>query len=117
MGQFDPMNADNITDGSPVPASGRRPLSDPMATKSFEAKQKSPFDPKGKKLFDGYAPGQSFRKKTSAEMAGEVRQAAQEAPEAIEQQRIPKPARDMAKGYFRNFGDPKSVEPNKAPNP
>jgi hypothetical protein len=62
-------------------------------------------------MFDGYAPGQSFRKKTTAEIAGEVKQASQEAPEAIEQQRIPKAARDMAKGYFRNLGDQKAPTP------
>jgi hypothetical protein len=116
-GQSDPGNVNDVNDGAPVPASGRRPLGDPMATKSFEAKQKTQFDAKGKKIFDGYAPGQSFRKKTSAEIAGEVRQAAQEAPEAIEQQRIPKPARDMAKGYFRNLGDPKSAEPKGEAKP
>jgi hypothetical protein len=35
---------------------------------------------------------------------GEIRQASQEAPEALDQQRIPKSARDMAKGYFENLG-------------
>lgn len=85
--------------------SGRRPLSDPMATKSYDTKIKGRFD-KGKLVFDGYAPGPNFKKKTTAELAGEVRQAAQEAPEAIEQQRIPKAARDIAKGYFRNLAGP-----------
>jgi hypothetical protein len=82
-----------------------------MATDSFDAKVKGEFDPKGKKMFEGYAPGQSFKKKTSAEMAGEVRQAAQEAPEAIEQQRIPRASRDILKGYFRNLGDAKAPPP------
>lgn len=88
------------------------------ATKSFDAKQKGDFDPKGRKRFDGYAPGQNFKKKTSAEMVGEVHQASQEAPEAIEQQRIPRAAREMAKGYFRGLGGkeaapPKQEEPKK----
>jgi hypothetical protein len=82
---------------------GRRPRGTEHATKSFETKAKGQFD-KGKIIFDGYAPGSNFRKKTSAEMVGEIQQASQEAPEAIEQQRIPKAARDMAKGYFRNLG-------------
>jgi hypothetical protein len=86
-----------------------------MATDSFDAKVKGAFDPKGKKMFEGYAPGQSFKKKTSAEMAGEVRQAAQEAPEAIEQQRIPRGARDILKGYFRNLGDTKAPAPKEQP--
>jgi hypothetical protein len=86
-------------------------------TKSFETKVKSDFNPKGKKLFDGYAPGQNFKKKTSAEMVGEVKQASQEAPEAIEQQRIPRAARDIAKGYFRNLGTKKEPEPKNEEKP
>jgi hypothetical protein len=82
-------------------------------TKSFDAKIKTDFDPKGKKMFDGYTTGPNFKKKTSAEIAGEVKQASQEAPEAIEQQRIPKAARDMAKGYFRNLGGRKDDDGKK----
>jgi len=105
-GQSDLGGRSNQTQdgGNPVPASGRRPQGNDQGTRSFEAKQHSDFDPKGKKRFEGYAPGQNFRKKTSAEMVGEVRQASQEAPEAIEQQRIPRPAQGMAKGYFRGLG-------------
>lgn len=92
--------------------SGRRPLSDPMATRSYETKLKGRFD-KGRLVFDGYAPGPNFKKKTTADLAGEVRQAAQEAPEAIEQQRIPKAARDIAKGYFRNLAGPPTKQDDK----
>lgn len=74
-----------------------------MATRSYDAKAKSEFDAKGKKIFDGYAPGQTFKRKSGAEMIGEIKQASQEAPEAIEQQRIPKAAREMAKGYFQRM--------------
>lgn len=73
------------------------------AFKSFDAKPKGEFDAKGKKLFDGYAPGQGFKRKGSAELVGEVKQASQEAPEAMETQRIPKSAKDMAKGYFQRM--------------
>ena len=46
-------------------------------------------------------------------MIGDIQQASQEAPEAIEQQRIPRTARDMARGYFQRMrqqadSDPKS---------
>ena len=92
-------------------------MADPHATRSFEAKGKTPFDPKGKKIFDGYAPGQNFKKRSSVEMAGEIKQASQEAPEAIEQQRIPKGARDVAKGYFRNLGGQKEGEAKKEKQP
>ena len=71
---------------------------------TFDAKQQGEFNPKGQKIFDGYAPGQAFKKKPGAELVGEIQQAAQEAPDAIEVQRIPRAARDMAKGYFKNLG-------------
>jgi len=86
---------------------GKRPVGDKTAINTFDAKGKTAFDPKGKKIFDGYAPGQNFKKRTSVEIEGEIKQASQEAPEAIEQQRIPKSARDVAKGYFRNLGGQK----------
>src|SRR6516162_8398305 len=103
------------TDGNPVPGAGRRPLGESKPFNSFDTKVKSDFD-KGKILFDGYAPGPSFKKKTSAEIAGEIREASQEAPEAIEQQRIPRAARDMAKGYFRNLAGT-SEQPKAGANP
>jgi hypothetical protein len=100
------------TSDNPVPGAGRRPLGEKKPTSSFETRAKGEFD-KGKILFDGYAPGPSFKKKSSIEIAGEIRQASQEAPEAIEQQRIPRAAREMAKGYFRNLAGPKEPEPKK----
>ncbi len=83
---------------------GKRPVDPESPFKSYDSRNKVDFDPKGKKIFDGYAPGENFKKRSTAEIAGEIQQASQEAPEAIEQQRIPKAARDMAKDYFRNLG-------------
>jgi len=51
----------------------------------------------------GYAPGTSFKKKSSAEIAGDIKQASQDAPDTIEHQRIPRAASDMARGYFENI--------------
>jgi hypothetical protein len=96
---------------------GQRPLGKPKSFKSFEARAKNEFDPKGKKIFAGYAPGQSFQKRSGAEIAGEIRQASQEAPEAIEQQRIPKAARDMAKGYFQRMREQTERDPNPPSKP
>lgn len=87
----------------PVPGDGRRPESDPHDTKSFTTRIKGDFDPKGQKELTGFAPGTAFKKKSSAEISGAISQAAQEAPEALERQRIPRAASDMAKGYFENF--------------
>jgi len=49
-------------------------------------------------------------------MAGEIQQASQEAAEAIEQQRIPKAAADMARKYLGNIGgayEDKKAEPKR----
>ena len=96
---------------------GRRPLGKKKPFKSFDSRTRAEFDAKGKKIFDGYAPGQSFRKKTGAEIAGEIKQASQEAPEAIEQQRIPKAAREMAKGYFQKMREQAEKDQKEAPKP
>ena len=53
--------------------------------------------------------------KPGTELVGEIQQAAQQAPDAIEVQRIPKAARDMAKGYFKNLGGQKEDGGKEAP--
>jgi uncharacterized coiled-coil DUF342 family protein len=82
---------------------GRRPEGDPHQTGSFTSKIKGKQDPKGAQEITGYAPGTSFKKKSSSEIAGEIKQASQDAPDAIEHQRIPRAASDMARGYFENI--------------
>lgn len=104
--------------GSGEKPGGKRPVAEEGPFKSFESRNKTEFDSKGKKIFDGYAPGQNFKKKSSTEISGDIEQARQEAPEAIDQQRIPKAAREMAKGYFRNLGgqnDKPPVKENEKP--
>jgi uncharacterized coiled-coil DUF342 family protein len=88
---------------APIPASGQRPESTEGETGSFTSKIKGQTDPKGQMELTGFAPGSSFKKKGAAEIAGDIKQASQEAPEAIDRQRIPRAAADMAKGYFENF--------------
>jgi hypothetical protein len=83
---------------------GRRSEGEQGKIRPYDSRLNGKFDPKGKKVFDGFVPGQAFKKKSSMDLAGDIKQAAQEAPEAIENQRIPKAARDMAKGYFKNLG-------------
>jgi septal ring factor EnvC (AmiA/AmiB activator) len=96
-------------------AMGRRPDGEQGKIRTFDARQQSQFSPKGQKIFDGYAPGQAFKSKPGSEMVGEIQQAAQQAPDAIEVQRIPKAARDMAKGYFKNLGGQKDDVPKEQP--
>ena len=38
-------------------------------------------------------------------MAGDIKQAVQEAPEAVEVQRLPKAAKEMVKEYFEKLGN------------
>jgi hypothetical protein len=94
----------DFAQGGGTAGGARRPDGQQGKVNTFDAKQAAQFNPKGQKIFDGYAPGQAFKKKPGVELAGEIKQAAQEAPDAIEVQRIPKAARDMAKGYFKNLG-------------
>jgi chemotaxis protein histidine kinase CheA len=98
---------------------GRRPEKKGGTSSSVDAKQQGQFDPKGQKKYDGAAPGEArrFSKRPAAELSGEIRQATQEAPEAIEVQRIPKAARDMAKGFFRNLGGQAEPAPAKPAAP
>ncbi|HEY1861972.1 MAG TPA: hypothetical protein VGG61_16540, partial [Gemmataceae bacterium] len=87
---------------------GRRPEAKDGETGSVDEKADSEFDKKGRKDVVGYAPSsKKFQKKSSAEIAGEIKQASQEAPEAIERMRIPKQASDMTKGYFEKLGNQK----------
>jgi hypothetical protein len=48
-------------------------------------------------------------------MREEIRQASQEAPEAIDRQRLPRSASDMARGYFEKLRGPDGGKP--APKP
>jgi hypothetical protein len=96
-------------------AQGRRPDGEQGKIRSFDARQQTQFNNKGQKIFDGYAPGQAFKSKPGTELVGEIQQAAQQAPDAIEVQRIPKAARDMAKGYFKNLGGQKDDAPKEQP--
>ncbi len=88
---------------------GRRPEGDPHHTGSFTSKLKGHFDPKGQKELTGYAPGTSFKKKSSAEIAGDIKQASQEAPEAIERQRIRAPPATWPGAISRTSGNSREM--------
>lgn len=114
---LNPNSSELSSNNDGQPGSGQRELGKKAPFNSFDAKSRADFDPKGKKIFDGYAPGQSFKKKNGAEIAGDIKAASQEAPEAIEQQRIPKAARDMAKGYFQKMREQAEKEQKPADKP
>ena len=83
---------------------GRRPEEDDQ-TGSQRTRITGDPDPKGKKEIVGTAPGSNFRTpRKPEELATEIKQASQEAPEALERQRIPRAYGDSAKNYFENLG-------------
>jgi hypothetical protein len=87
-------------DGKPVPAAGRRPESKDAVTNSVEQRERLKMD-KGKLSVVDTAPGEGFKgPRRPEELTEEIRRASQEAPEAIDRQRLPRSAGDMARGYF-----------------
>ena len=87
-------------------ATGKRPENKDAQTQAGEEQRvRGFFDPKGRKLYGGSTTGPAFKKSSSVEMAGDIRQAVQEAPEAVEVQRLPKAAKEMVKEYFEKLGD------------
>lgn len=90
---------------------GKRPDGKPVDTRSVDAKENAPFDKKGAKISVGTA-GQAEKVigKTGVSLEGEIKQASQEAPEAVETQRIPRGYKDSTKGYFKNIGNQKTGE-------
>ncbi|MFO0937896.1 MAG: hypothetical protein U0798_15445 [Gemmataceae bacterium] len=73
-------------------------------TSSIEEKQKGLFDPRGKKVYGGGVRGPAFTKKSSVELGKQIQEAVQEAPSAVDAQRLPRDARDSVKEYFENLG-------------
>jgi hypothetical protein len=90
-------------DGKPAPAAGKRPESPEAPTKSKEERVKSPLD-KGKLQVIDHIPGGGFKgPRKPEELVEDIQRAAQDAPEAIDRQRLPKSAGKMAKGYFERL--------------
>jgi hypothetical protein len=99
------MDTDQDTPGSdnPVQAAGKRPESPDGPTGKFEARSRAEMT-KGELRIEGFEKGFNLKRpKKSSELAGEIKQASQEAPEAIDRMRIPKAVGDISKGYFENL--------------
>jgi hypothetical protein len=86
----------------------RRPISpnDPNS-KILNQRQKAEIDAKGIQRVTGYARGGNFNKIDAKAVEGAFRQAVQEAPEALDRQRIPDDAADIARRYFEKLGSQK----------
>lgn len=86
----------------------KRPISpDDPDGKVVNERQKSEVNPSSQQRIVGYTKGGNFSRIPAKQVDGAFRQSAQEAPEAIERQRIPEDAADIARGYFRKLGNQK----------
>jgi hypothetical protein len=102
----DPNGHKDDATGYAEGATGRRQENKDAQTKAGEDQRvRGFFDPKGRKAYGGSTTGPAFKKASSVEMAGDIKQAVQEAPEAVEVQRLPKAAKEMVKEYFEKLGD------------
>ncbi len=83
-----------------VPGAGWRRESKQTVTNSVDQRERVKVA-KGKLTILDTVPGQGFKgPRKPAELTEEIRRASQEAPEAIDRQRLPRSASDMARGYF-----------------
>lgn len=93
-------------DGKPVPGAGKRPEAKDGDTASKEEWAHSQMD-KGRLQVIDHVPGDGFKgPRKPAEITEEIRRASQEEPEAIDRQRLPRSASDMARGYFQKLRGP-----------
>jgi DNA repair exonuclease SbcCD ATPase subunit len=100
------MLAQELENDQGGPGQGRRPDGKPHDTKSEEQRARSAFDKGALQVVD-VVPGQGFKgPRSPAELGEEIRQATQAAPEAIDRQRLPQSASDMARGYFEKLRGP-----------
>ncbi|HJT77637.1 MAG TPA: hypothetical protein VJ739_10595 [Gemmataceae bacterium] len=81
----------------------KRPETKDADFRAQDKQERVQFDPKGRKEIVNFVEGRTFKKKPSAEVAGDVKEASQEAPEALESQHVPRAASDMTKGYYEGL--------------
>lgn len=107
-GEFDPNCEPKRKDGAKWTNKGNPGMGERGEQKDetsyIEEKMKSPFDPRGKKVYGGGVRGPAFTKKSTVELGKQIQEAVQEAPQAVDAQRLPRDARDSVKEYFENLG-------------
>jgi hypothetical protein len=99
-------------DGKPVPAWGRRPEAKEHDTQAQDQRSRTEFG-KGSKNITDLVKGEGVKTPGGqAELTEDVRPAAEAAADALDRQRLPRSASDMAKGYFEKLRGP---DKNKKP--
>ncbi len=83
---------------------GIRPIGEDPDSNDVDAREKGITDPNGQQFITGFSRGGTFKKIPSTEVGGAFKRAVQEAPEAIERQRIPPDAESQVRGYFKKLG-------------
>lgn len=78
---------------------------DPKDAQIVNQRQKAFSDPKGQQRIAGFGRGGVWSPVKAQDVGGAFKQAVQDAPEAIERQRVPPgDAAEMTKGYFQKLG-------------
>jgi hypothetical protein len=86
---------------------GKRPTGKDRETGAKSERQPGELDPRGGLRATGFSKGGTFTKVPAKEIQGTFRRAQQEAPEAIERQRVSPEEAEMLKGYYENLGGQK----------
>ena len=102
-GDGDPNGNKNGLGKGPRPG-GIRPIGEEPDSKNVDTREKGVVDPTGQQMITGFTRGGTFKKIPSTEVGGAFKKAVQEAPEAIERQRIPTDAEAQVRGYFQKLG-------------
>jgi hypothetical protein len=105
-GEGDDPDGDGLGQGN-RPGGRRSAGKDDPNSKIVNERQRAEVNPKGQQRITGYARGGTFKKVPATEVEGAFRQAAQDAPEALDRQRIPDDAAEITRRYFNKLGDQK----------
>ena len=77
-------------------------MRNPAATvRSIETRQRTPFDPRGRKQYAGAVAGPAFTKKSPTQLGEAIDQAVQEAPDAIANQPVSRDDKDAVKEFYK----------------
>lgn len=90
--------------GGGIAEGGERDIDRTAQTSSNEERIRGLFDPRGRKSYGGTTRGPAFTKRSAVELGKDIKEAAQEAPAAVESQRLPRDAQESVKEYFKRLG-------------
>lgn len=90
------------------PGAGVRPENaNAVTSRGADERQRTPFDPKGRKSYGGAVPGPAFTKRSPAEMGGTIAVAAQEAADAVANQPLSRDDKEAVREFIQGLGNQK----------